>query len=136
MAARLDLVFQHALRFNEDLPLYGWLEDLDFSRQMARFGRIMRASGPQGVHLAVKHGRVSGLRYGYSQIANPVHLYGRGLIPLNIVLSHAGKNLLSNALHAFLPEPYIDRRGRLKGNILAVLHFFTGRLNPNTILSL
>lgn len=134
MAIRLQPVFQHDLRFNESLPLYGWLEDMDFSRQMSRFGRIVRALAPQGVHLAVKQGRVSGFRYGYSQIANPIHLYGRGLIPLRTVVSHAGKNLLSNALRALHGETYIDRRGRLLGNLRAVLDLLRGRLNPAEIL--
>jgi hypothetical protein len=35
MAVRLAPVRAHALRFDENLPLYGWAEDVDFSRQLA-----------------------------------------------------------------------------------------------------
>ena len=37
-----------------------------------------RANVLRGVHLGNKRGRVSGLRFGYSQIANPIYLLQKG----------------------------------------------------------
>lgn len=136
MTARLRTLFESGLRFDEDFPLYAWLEDMELSRSLARVGRVVRAERPLGVHLAIKSGRTSGVRFGYSQIANPVHIFRKGLIPLSVVVSHAGKNLVSNAVRSLYPEPHIDRVGRLKGNLKALFHLASGRLDPRAILDL
>src|SRR5437899_5753541 len=54
MAIRLAPVRLHGIRFDERLPLYGWLEDVDFSRQLAPYGNIVKATGLKGVHLGTK----------------------------------------------------------------------------------
>src|SRR5271157_4308535 len=41
MAFRVAPICAHHLRFDENLPLYGWAEDVDFSRQIAPYGRIV-----------------------------------------------------------------------------------------------
>src|SRR5947209_6021577 len=46
-----------ALRFDERLPLYGWLEDRDFAGRIAG-GRQVRCGGALGVHLGVGAGRM------------------------------------------------------------------------------
>jgi glycosyltransferase involved in cell wall biosynthesis len=124
------------LRFDERLPLYGWQEDTDFSRQVASHGRIVQLGSLRGVHLGVKNGRVSGVRFGYSQIANPVYLVRKGTIPARIAASLMAKNLAANLLGSVWPEPYIDRFGRLKGNALAAYHVLRGRVEPEFILRL
>src|SRR5262249_42745739 len=54
MALRLAPIRVQGLRFDESLPLYGWLEDVDFSRQLAAYGRIVKNQRMAGVHLGVK----------------------------------------------------------------------------------
>ena len=78
MAYRMQYVRDNKLKFDENLPLYGWQEDIDFSLQMAPFGRLVKSDLLMGVHLGVKAGRTSGVRLGYSQIANPVYLSKKG----------------------------------------------------------
>ena len=78
MVVRLAPVFAHGVRFDEQLPLYGWQEDIDFSRQLARYGSVVRAAGLNGVHLGVKGGRTPGVKFGYSQVANPAYLIRQG----------------------------------------------------------
>jgi hypothetical protein len=41
-----------------------------------------------------------------------------------------------NALRAARPEPYVDRRGRLVGNALALRDLLIGRMTPERILQL
>lgn len=134
MAINLEHV--HDVRFDEALPLYGWQEDVDFSRRLRQFGTIARTNLLAGVHLGVKIGRTSGVRFGYSQIANPIYLLRKG----TMTPSHAGrlisKNLAMNVARALKPEPYIDRRGRLKGNILAFVDLLRRRLEPGKIMRL
>jgi len=136
MAFRMNPIRQRGLLFDESLPLYGWQEDIDFSRQLADFGRIVDANTLRGVHLGAKSGRTSGVRFGYSQIANPIYLIRKGTISLRFAAPLILRNLLANVSRSFRPEPWIDRRGRLKGNWLALRDLATGRISPQRILEL
>lgn len=124
------------LRFDETLPLYGWLEDTDFSARYARFGRVVRSDMFAGVHLGVRSGRVSGVRLGYSQIANPLYLWRKGTATPAFALALAARNMSANVLRSIRPEPEIDRRGRLRGNLLALADILRGRADPRRILTL
>jgi hypothetical protein len=123
-------------RFDETLPLYGWLEDTDFSARYGRFGRVVRCNHFAGVHLGVRSGRVSGVRLGYSQIANPLYLLRKGTAAPSFALTLAARNMLSNIVKSIRPEPDIDRRGRLRGNLLAPADIVRGRADPRRILEL
>jgi len=136
MAFRLRPVIDHGIRFDENLPLYGWQEDIDFSVRVRPYGRIVNAAALRGVHLGIKLGRTSGLRFGYSQIVNPVYLIRKG----SMSWRHAGKlmwrNIAANLARSVFPEPWVDRKGRLKGNLLAVIDILRGRSSPGRILQL
>jgi GT2 family glycosyltransferase len=134
MAIRLDLAKQ--VRFDENLPLYGWQEDVDFSFNLSSHGRIVKLSWLSGVHLGVKTGRTSGVKFGYSQISNPLYLQRKGTMATGHVCWLIGKNVLSNIAKALRPESYIDRRGRLKGNCLALIDVLRGRDDPKRVLRL
>jgi hypothetical protein len=134
MVVRLSPVLEHSLAFDEQLPLYGWLEDVDFSRSIARYGRSVRVEGARGVHLGVKSGRQPGRRLGYSQIANPAHLIRKGTMSTERAIAQIGRNILANALGVLLRDRSIDRRGRLGGNMLALADLLMGRASPSRIL--
>jgi glycosyltransferase involved in cell wall biosynthesis len=136
MAIRLDAVKAGGLTFDETLPLYGWLEDVDFSRRMAAYGRIVKISAARGVHLGAKSGRQSGRRLGYSQVANPLYLVRKGTCSRRKALKLMSRNLAANIAKTFRPEPYIDRAGRLMGNLRALLDLMGGRLSPERVLNL
>lgn len=136
MAIRMAPVRTHGVRFDEDLPLYGWLEDIDFSRRLAPYGRIVNCPALRGVHLGTKRGRTSGVQLGYSQIANPLHMLKKRSMDVPYALKHMGRNLAKNVVRAPRPEPWVDRRGRLKGNALALLDLARGRLHPRRVLEL
>jgi len=136
MSFRMEPIRRHGILFDENLPLYGWQEDIDFSRQLAPFGRIMDANVLRGVHLGTKGGRTSGVRFGYSQIANPVYLIRKGTMSVGFAAPLMWRNVLANAGKSFRPEPWIDRRGRLWGNWLALWDLVTRRMAPQRILDL
>jgi GT2 family glycosyltransferase len=136
MAVRLAAVRAAQCRFDERLPLYGWLEDVDFSRQLAREGRIAKLSAARGVHLGVKQGRQSGVRLGYSQIANPIYPSRKGTCPWPRALRQISRNVAMNLARSLNPEPYVDRAGRFAGNLKAMRDLVTGRLDPQRILEL
>ena len=136
MAFRLSVIRAHRLAFDEALPAYGWLEDVDFSRRIARHGPLARLDGAIGVHLGVKGGRVSGRRFGYSQVANPLYLVRKGSYAPSRAAWLMGRNLAMNLLRALRPEPHIDRRGRVAGNVRALADLCAGRLHPARITGL
>ncbi len=124
------------LRFDESLPLYGWLEDMDLSYQLGWSGRLLQVNGMIGVHRGVKRGRTSGVRFGYSQVANPVHLLRKKSAPTRTMFENMAWNICANTLKSIRPEPYIDRRGRLKGNLIAIGDILRRRCRPERILDL
>ena len=136
MAVRLSAAREHDIRFDERLPLYAWYEDIDLTRRMAAHGRVVHVAAASGVHLGVKSGRTSGLRLGYSQVANPIYLSRKGSYPRDHAFRSVGRHLLANLVRSAWPEFHVDRRGRATGNILALLDLLRGRLAPERILDL
>ena len=134
MSIRASMV--GSLRFDERLVLYGWQEDIDFTSQMRSRGRVVCVRAIRGVHLGLKAGRVNGERFGYSQVANPVYLILKGTVPAAFALPLMGRNIAANLARSIWPEAYVDRRGRLRGNLLAIAHVMTGRIEPEYILKL
>jgi hypothetical protein len=124
------------IEFDERLPLYAWLEDADFRAQVEQRGSILRADVLWGIHLGHKMGRGRGLTLGYSQVANAAYLAKKGTVPLSHLIKTGGKNLISNTVRSLWPEPYVDRRGRLQGNLLALADLARGRITPERILEL
>ncbi len=119
------------LKFDERLVLYGWQEDRDFGSQVAtRGGQLVKSSRALGVHMGVKKSRTPGKRLGYSQVVNPAYMFRKGTMPLLTVLKHVTGNVLSNFFRSIYPESYVDRIGRLKGNIIGFKDLIRGKLTP------
>ncbi|MEF0940984.1 nucleotide-binding protein [Rhizobium sp. BR 362] len=136
MAIRTTIIKAGNLRFDENLPFYGWLEDVDFSRIVARYGQVVSAKQLEGVHLGTKVGRTAGVRLGYSQIANPVYLMRKRTMSVRHASIQISRNLLANFIKAWRPEPWVDRKGRLKGNAMACVDLLKGRLAPQNVEAL
>lgn len=136
MAVRLEAVRRNGLLFDEALPLYAWLEDVDFSRSLAPFGRIVRAEWAIGVHLGVKSGRQRGERLGYSQVANPCYLISKGTCSWKKGLFHISRNVAANLYGTISGERAVDRPARLYGNLRGIADLMTQRLAPSRALEL
>lgn len=125
------------LRFDERLVLYGWLEDRDFAAGLARRGgRLVKSADAIGVHMGVKGGRMAGERFGYSQIVNPLYMLRKGTMTLGQVADHLFRNMSANLGRSLRPEPFIDRRGRLLGNLLGIADILRGRMQPERAAAL
>jgi len=120
-------------QFDERLPAYGWQEDQDISSEVARLGRIVKSRLSTGVHLGSKSGRIAGKKLGISQVINPLYLLKKN----NIRPSHAARlvlgNIGANLVRSISPESYIDRRGRLVGNLIGLKYVILGRIDPGLI---
>lgn len=134
MALRYRTLIEKGLFFDENLPRYGWYEDVDLMRRLAHHGRSVRCAAARGVHLGVKSGRTSGRFLGYSQIANPIYLYRKGTYDLQEAIGSASRNFAANLKGSVRPESYIDRRGRLIGNLIGLRDLAARRLHPSNAL--
>jgi glycosyltransferase involved in cell wall biosynthesis len=132
-------IFERVL-FDENLPLYGWLEDLDFATNCLRYGRIIMNTETCFAHLATPSGRTSGLRFGYSQIVNPFYLWRKNGKPglTRVIFRHWLVYLAYNCRRTLVtvPSDRSDRSGRFRGNIIALCHVLVGRVDPSYIVQL
>jgi GT2 family glycosyltransferase len=136
MCLRMAPIREHSLCFDETLPLYGWYEDWDFSRRLAAFGSIVHISNACGVHLSVKTGRLTGVRLGYAQVANPIYLARKGTFPWSSVFKFILGPCLKNLVRSLAPESHVDRPGRFRGNLVAFRDLLSGTLSPEQIINL
>tara|TARA_Y100000296_G_scaffold53392_1_gene61162 strand:+ start:7117 stop:8004 length:888 start_codon:yes stop_codon:yes gene_type:complete len=134
MAFRASVLIAHNIRFDEQLPLYGWFEDLDFSAQVHKYATVVNSNFCIGVHLGTKAGRSPGLRLGYSQVVNPIYLARKGTMSWRHALKNVAQRIIANTVRSFPPEPWVDRSGRLKGNIKALFELIIGKASPKRIL--
>ncbi len=136
MCLRMAAILEHGLLFDETLPLYGWYEDWDFSARLASVGTVVVTSNACGVHLSVKMGRISGVRAGYAQVANPIYLARKGTFLWSNVFRFIVGPFLKNFVRSFASEPHLDRFGRFRGNLTAFRDLLLGRLSPERIVHL
>ena len=130
MAVRLAAVRGTGEVFDEGMVFYAWYEDLDFTRRLGRHGAIRRLPGARGVHLGTKQGRGPGIRLGYAQVINPVYVARKGVYHWDRALRSIGRHIAMNLLRSFWPEPWIDRWGRLRGNLHGLADLLRGYVDP------
>jgi GT2 family glycosyltransferase len=125
------------ISFDERLPLYSWLEDLDFSKRIQRLGSIGRTMSCAVVHIGSgSGGRLQHERFGYSQITNAVYLRTKSSIDSKKCLLLIGRPLVRNIVGSILGNSTSWRRQRLRGNILSLCDLVRGRVLPERIVSL
>lgn len=120
-------------RFDPDLPYYGWLEDVDYSVKASQKGALRLIPECRGVHMGTSSGRTSGVRFGYSQIANPLYLIKKKTIPLQKGCRTLLRNLLSNGKNTLFRNQSRDYTGRLRGNFMAIKDLLQGHCHPTRV---
>lgn len=131
MAVNMNLVRMHGVRFDLNLPQYGWLEDVDFSLQMKCFGQVLKLGNTIGVHLGSPAGRQGARRLGYSQIANPYYICKKHKLGNTIFLNWSMFRFFKNLFGALKGDQL--RRARCRGNLEAILHLWRGKMDPRWI---
>jgi GT2 family glycosyltransferase len=124
------------LWFDERLVLYGWLEDRDFGFRAATRAKAISTEAAWGVHLGSNRGRVSGLKFGYSQVVNPWYLMRKGVLKPFDLAQTILFGLAANFLGSIFGSSHIDRFGRLKGNMIAIQDIILHRWAPERITEL
>ena len=126
------------LRFDEDLPLYSWLEDLDYAKRALPRGPLLQVESAVVAHRGSNTGgRTSHRRFGYSQIANPLHLRKKRSLSAAQTIREMARPAMKNLALALVPSSrFASRRARLFGNLLAARHAMVGRAHPLRMLSI
>lgn len=120
-------------RFDENLPMYGWQEDYDYSSRASKFGVLAYTYSATGVHLGASSGRTSGIRFGYSQVANPIYLVNKGTMPMSKLRTMMTRNIISNIVRTLTLSQKRDYKGRLYGNFLAFKDLLSSNCHPTRI---
>ncbi len=128
--------FARTERFDENLPLYGWQEDVDYTIRAMSYGQLYYFASCEGVHMGVTGGRTSGVRFGYSQIANPIYLTKKGTLNKDFASKLMWRNVLSNLFRTLTFNTKKDYRGRLYGNFLAFLDILGNKCHPLNVKKL
>jgi len=123
-------------RLDENLPLYGWQEDYDYCSRALKYGGLIYNPACIGVHMGISSGRTSGVRFGYSQIANPIYLYKKNTMPFKKVYQLISRNILSNFIRTILLNDQKDYRGRLYGNFKAICDLVLSKCHPLNVKNL
>lgn len=125
------------LGFDERLPLYGWLEDLDFSRRALSKGALVLANAVVCVHQGSNSGgRRQHRRLGYSQVTNIAYLYRKGSIKSRDLPNLLARPVLKTVKATVFGPQRSERLQRLGGMALATGDLLRGRVTPERIVDL
>lgn len=122
--------------FDERLPLYSEMEDLDMGSRAKRWGQIGYSFCCLGVHLQTSSGRINYRMRGFSQIMNAWYLMEKGTLPRNRVVSNILKSILKNAGSLLRTGQFSKRKDILTGNFFALLNIVKGKIEPELIYKL
>jgi GT2 family glycosyltransferase len=134
-----------SVKFDERLPLSGWLEDFDFSVRCRPHGMVVWNFETCVAHLGVQRAsRERGFMVGYAQVANSYYLCQKGVIPSFSSLlgtywlpmfRQNCSGVLRCALHRNSAWNLVfDHPGRMVGSARALLDAALRRLTPERLL--
>ena len=126
--------------FDERLPSYAWLEDLDFSERCKRHGRLVRNRAALMAHLGTRSGRTSDVRYGYTKVANPWYLWRKSVLTslAEVVVRYWAKTTAGNLVRAIMTTGAqgVNYKKRLLGNLMAYRDLLLRRIDPQNVLKI
>lgn len=129
MCARYSVALAEPL--DERLPLYSYMEDMDFGTRVRRHGHIGYYYGSLAVHLRAKEGRVCHRALGFSEVMNPAYLAAKGTIPLSHALAHfILRKPIANLARTIIGPKRRSRMERFVGNCTAIGKLLSGKTRP------
>lgn len=135
MCVRFDVAV--AEPFDERLPLYSYMEDVDFGTRVRRHGHVGYYYGSLAVHLRTSEGRVSHRALGFAEVMNPAYLASKGTVPrLHALSNFILRKPLSNLARTITGPGRVQRRERFIGNCIALRYILAGRLDPDHVTNI
>ena len=105
-------------RFDENLSLYAWMEDWDFSYRVATNYKLYNYTGALARHLQSTSGRINEKKLGFMLIGNRHYLYKKNNFFSYKDYVYYFMQVSKNILLAYRK----GRRQRLMGNMIALVH--------------
>jgi GT2 family glycosyltransferase len=130
-------------QFDERLPLYALGEDCEMGFRLSRHGSVGGSGSCLVAHLAVRSGRMSEVGVGYAQIINPLYFAAKG-IGFPRMATYWQKMVKMPLVNLFFWRfPFLDknrsladRKGRFRGNLLALRDVARGRIEPMNLTAI
>jgi GT2 family glycosyltransferase len=128
-------------KFDERFVLYAWMFEIEMTYRLLAYGKVGRYAGGQLIHLKVQSGRISGVKFGYTQLVNRWYLALRPSLKGRrfYILCWAAYWIMRSTVENFIfqitrkNDPYIDYAGRFRGNLRAWYDLFQGKVCPERI---
>lgn len=127
-------------KFDDNLPLYSLGEDIEVGFRLRNYGDIGGSARCPLVHLATKTGRITEIGVGYAQIINYLYFANKGIgYPrLSCYFERMIKTPFVNLFFSFFPQldtySSVDRKGRVRGNLLAFKDLLNGNAHPSRLV--
>jgi GT2 family glycosyltransferase len=136
MCVRFSLL--ESERFDERLPLYSMMEDVDIGTRARQYGEVGYYFGSMAVHLRAESGRINLRAHGFAEVMNPMYLGCKGTIPKwDAILKFVLRTPVANAVLACIQhQRRFERWQRLVGNLYALGYILRCRIEPELILEL
>lgn len=122
-----------SVAFDERLPLYGYMEDYDFSLQCKQHGELVEVENCLLVHIETSQGRMGSRRRGYSEIVNPIYIWKKKT-GADFVRTMLGS--LRRTVRSARRVGDVSGRQQFLGNLMGWKAVLTGEINPEKILYL
>lgn len=120
------------MTFDENLQLYSFMEDWDFSYRVGLKTKLYKIHSAQAVHNQSKAGRIDYVKNGFMRIANKYYLKKKNNAITLFDYFIFVLTIIRNCLCSFNK----DRRARFKGNIIAVRRVIIKKENINIVLNI
>jgi len=127
-------------QFDERLPLYAVGEDCEIGFRLSRHGFIGGSARCPVAHLATRSGRLSEVGVGYAQIINFLYFANKGVgFPkISTYFEKLVRLPLVNLFFLSFPfldgKNHVDRKGRFRGNLLAIFDVLQGKIEPMNLI--
>lgn len=128
------------VKFDDNLPLYSLGEDIEVGFRLSQYGAVGGSARCPLVHLATKTGRIAEVGVGYAQIVNYLYFVNKdiGYPRLRCYFERMMQIPFANLVYTFFPQldsyRAVDRKGRLRGNMIAFQDLIIGKAHPSRLI--
>jgi hypothetical protein len=130
------------VKFDDNLPLYAIGEDTEVGFRLSQHGEVGGSARCPLVHLATRSGRIAEVGVGYAQIVNFIYFahkeigYPRFFCYFERLIKVPLANLIFSVFPRLDTHTFVDRKGRLRGNLLAFRDLIQGKAHPSRLLQI
>lgn len=119
------------IKFDENLTLYAFLEDQDYSLAANQYGKVVRTKQAKLKHLRVNEGRISEKKFGFALLGNTYYVMKKHHEPDVKIYVNLGKQICIRFIRAIFIK---KSRHIFEGSLIALIQIFSGKFSPQNII--